>query len=79
VKGQTDADGRVLIEQRGKFLVGDELEALTPGGSIAFTVTGIYTPEGDTRQSAPHPKEMLYITGAPPLAEGHMLRKKRRL
>lgn len=78
VKGTTDADGCILIQQRGKFLVGDELEALTPQGSVTFTVTQIRTTEGEPRESAPHPKEMLVISGAPEtLAFGHMLRKKR--
>jgi putative protease len=78
VKGETDADGCVLIQQRGKFFAGDELEALTPDGSMAFTVEGIRTPEGEERESAPHPKEMLVISGAPQgLTPGHMLRIRR--
>jgi len=78
VQGETDAAGCVLIQQRGKFRVGDTLEALTPGGSVTFTVTGIRTPEGEERESAPHPKEMLIISGAPKgLAPGHMLRIRR--
>ncbi len=78
VQGAPDMDGRVLIQQRGKFLAGDELEALTPTGSVTFTVADIRTPEGEQRESTPHPKEMLYISGAPQgLAQGHMLRKKR--
>ena len=78
VKGETNADGCVLIQQRGKFLVGDELEALTPKGSVTFTVTQIRTTEGELRESAPHPKEMLVISGAPQgLGEGCMLRKRR--
>ena len=78
VKGETSADGKVLIQQRGKFYAGDTLEALTPAGSVTFTVTAIHTPEGEERESAPHPKEMLVLTGAPQgLAPGHMLRIKR--
>ena len=78
VKGKTNPDGTVLIQQRGKFWSGDELEALTPRGSLTFTVTDIRTTEGEARESAPHPKEMLLISGAPrELAEGHMLRRKR--
>jgi putative protease len=78
VQGETDADGRVLIQQRGKFCVGDTLEALTPRGSVRFSVVGIRTPEGEERESAPHPKEPLIISGVPEgLAPGHMLRIKR--
>ena len=80
VHGETDVDGRVLIQQRGKFCVGDTLEALTPDGSVEFTVTGICTTEGEERGSAPHPKEMLVISGAPQgLAPGHMLRIRRQV
>ena len=80
VHGETDVDGRVLIQQRGKFCVGDTLEALTPGGSMEFTVMGIRTPDGEERGSAPHPKEMLVISGAPQgLAPGHMLRIRRQV
>jgi putative protease len=78
VQGGTAADGTVLIQQRGKFCVGDVLEALTPGGSVTFTVAGIRTPEGEERTSAPHPKEMLVVSGAPQgLNSGHMLRIRR--
>jgi hypothetical protein len=41
-------------------------------------VTDIRKPEGEHRESAPHPKEMLVISGAPQgLAPGHMLRIRR--
>lgn len=67
----------ILIEQRGKFLVGDELEVLSPGVTGAFTVTDIFTPEGARRESAPHPKEALYVNCPYDLKPGDMLRKKR--
>jgi putative protease len=80
VKGETDADGCVLVQQRGKFWAGDELEALTTQGSKTFIVSEIRTTGGEVRENAPHPKEMLVIAGAPQgLAAGHMLRKKRQL
>jgi putative protease len=78
VKGVPDADGSVLIQQRGKFHLGDELEALTPQGCYTFTVSDIRTPEGEARESTPHPKELLFIASAPQaLAPGHMLRIRR--
>lgn len=71
-------DGWLLIEQRGKFCVGDTLEALTPGDIGEFTVTEIRTPEGEPRESAPHPKELLHLRCALPLQPGDMLRIRRK-
>lgn len=72
------AEGWVLIEQRGKFCVGDILEALTPGEAYEFAVTDIRTTEGEPRQSAPHPKELLRIRCPLPLEPGDMLRIRRK-
>ncbi len=71
-------DGWLLIEQRGKFCVGDTLETLTPGDIGEFTITEIRTPEGELRESAPHPKEQLHIRCALPLQPGDMLRIRRK-
>lgn len=77
VKGEPDENGWALIEQRGKFRVGDELEALTPRGIFAVAVKGLRTPEGEPRECAPHPKEMLRVLCGAALRPGDMLRKKR--
>jgi putative protease len=71
-------DGWLLVEQRGKFCVGDTLEALTPGEIGQFTVTDIRTPEGEPRQCAPHPKELLHIRCPLALESGDMLRIRRK-
>ncbi len=76
VKAARDERGLLLIEQRGKFSKGDELEALSPRLSGSFEITDILTPEGESRISAPHPKEMLYINCPYDLRPGDMLRKK---
>jgi putative protease len=77
VRGGKDSDGRILIEQRGKFLVGDTLDVLSPGTSGLFTVTDIVTEDGQHRDSAPHAQEMLRISCPMNLVPGDMLRKKR--
>ncbi len=77
VKGERDGQGRLLIEQRGKFLEGDELDVLSPEITGTFKVTQILTPKGERRESAPHPKEALYISCPYDLKPGDMLRKKR--
>ncbi|MDD5018760.1 MAG: U32 family peptidase, partial [Eubacteriales bacterium] len=77
VRGGKDAQGRILIEQRGKFLAGDELDVLSPHISGTFTVDSIFTETGERRQSAPHAQEALYISCPYDLSPGDMLRKKR--
>lgn len=75
---ETLPDGWVLIEQRGKFCVGDILEALTPGETGEFIVTDIRTTEGEPRECAPHPKERLLLRCPLPLQTGDMLRIRRK-
>lgn len=75
---ETLPEGWLGIEQRGKFSVGDTLEALTPGDIGEFMVTDIRTPEGEERQCAPHPKERLHIRCPLPLQRGDMLRIRRK-
>lgn len=77
VRGEKNADGRILIEQRGKFLVGDTLDVLSPNMQGLFEVTDIVTEKGEHRESAPHAQESLYITCPYDLKPGDMLRKKR--
>lgn len=76
VKEARNDGGLVRIEQRGKFLQGDELEVLSPHTSGSFTVTDIFTPEGERVTSAPHPKEVLNINCPYDLKPGDMLRKR---
>lgn len=55
-------DKLIRIEQRNKFGVGDVIEIMKPNGeNINSKVVGIYTEKGESRESAPHPKEKLYI------------------
>ena len=72
-----DAEKReALIEQRNNFKLGDTLNILAPSDvSRAFTVTAIRTEAGESRDSAPHPKERLYIACPEPVSEGDILRK----
>lgn len=51
-----------LIEQRNKFVIGDELELMKADGHHEkFTVEEILTEEGQKVESAPHPKQRLFI------------------
>lgn len=50
------------IEQRNKFCVGDSIEIMKPDGrNLSATVEALYTEEGESVESAPHPKQKLWI------------------
>lgn len=60
--GNTDARGLTPIEQRNKFCVGDEIEIMKPNcDNIKVTVKAIYDEEGNSMESAPHPKQKLWV------------------
>ena len=57
-----DENKRARIEQRNKFCVGDEIEIMKPdGNNVSVTVKGLYTEEGESVESAPHPKQVLFV------------------
>lgn len=59
---ETDARGFAKIEQKNKFSVGDMIEIMKPDGrNVCLPVPGIYTEDGESRSSAPHAKERLWI------------------
>ncbi len=62
IVGSVDEQGRAKIEQRNKFSVGDKIEIMKPDGrDIEAIVKGIVNEKGQSVESAPHPKEVLYI------------------
>ena len=73
-------DGRVVVFQKNKFLVGDEIEIMDfRKGDIAAKVVKIEDENGREMESAPHPKQKLYLTlscGEVTLSEGMLLRMK---
>ncbi len=59
---ETDERGFCRIEQKNKFSAGDEVEIMKPDGSnVRAEVKGIYDEDGCSLDSAPHPKQILYI------------------
>ena len=55
-------DGLARIEQRNKFCVGDAIEIMKPDGTnLQVIVEGLYTEDGTPVDSAPHPKQVLWI------------------
>ena len=57
-----ERDGMCRIEQRNKFSVGEEIEIMKPDGrNVRVRVDRIQDEEGNAVESAPHPKQVLYI------------------
>lgn len=70
-------DGLIQIEQRNKFSVGETIEIMKPDGrNISALVRGIYTEDGESQESAPHPKQVLYIDLEGEVEQYDILRKK---
>lgn len=60
---ETDEKGRVRIEQRNKFSVGEQIEVMKPDGTNDFvSVLSIENEDGEKMESAPHPKQKLWLT-----------------
>ncbi len=77
IVGEPDANGRYRIEQRNKFSVGEEIEVMKPNGdNLTVTVQEIFDEEGNAMESAPHPKQVLYINLGQPLDQYDILRRK---
>ena len=76
IVGEKDDRG-YRIEQRNKFSVGEQIEVMKPdGNNIAVTVQAIRDQEGNEMESAPHPKQVLYIDLGQPLAKYDILRRQ---
>ena len=55
-------DGLARIEQRNKFCVGDQIEIMKPDGkNIAVTVKSMYNDAKEAVESAPHPKQVVWL------------------
>lgn len=77
IVGEGNELGQYRIEQRNKFSVGEALEVMKPGGeNVAVTVRGIYNQEGEPMESAPHPKQILWVDLGQPLEAFDILRRQ---
>ena len=57
-----ERDGTDRIEQRNKFSVGEKIEVMKPNGdNVEVVVKRILTEDGVEQESAPHPKQVLYV------------------
>ena len=72
-----ERDGMYRIEQRNKFSVGETIELMKPNGdNIEVTVKKIVDEDGNEQESAPHPKQVLYIDLGAHVDQYDILRRK---
>ena len=65
------------IEQRNKFTVGEQIELMKPDGTnVEVTVMEIFDEDGNKMESAPHPKQKLFINLETKLDKYDILRRK---
>ena len=77
IVGEQNEEGLYRIEQRNKFSVGEEIEIMKPDGeNLTVTVKRIVDEDGADMESAPQPKQVLYIDLGPPLEKFDILRRK---
>ena len=77
IVGETNEEGKYCISQRNKFSVGEQIEVMKPNGdNIEVTVKSIQDEEGNQMESAPHPKQILYIDLGIKLDRYDILRRK---
>ncbi len=75
--GEKNTEGMYKIEQRNKFTVGEQIEVMKPNGeNIIVTVRAIKDEDGNMMESAPHPKQVLFIDLGIELDEYDILRRK---
>lgn len=77
IVGEQNAQGLYHIEQRNKFSVGETIEVMRPNGdNVLVTVKRITDERGVDMESAPHPKQQLYIDLGVKLEQYDVLRRK---
>ena len=65
------------ISQRNKFSVGDKIEIMKPdGNNVETIVMAIYSKENERMESAPHPKQELWLSLSEPPKQYDLLRVK---
>lgn len=72
-------DGKVLIEHRNKFVLGDELEVLSPNDTFdkIIKLNEIVDEKGNSIEEVKRVKQRVYIKTDLALKKGDILRKKR--
>ena len=74
---ETDGQGRCRIQQKNKFSVGETIEIMKPDGrNLEAAVKEIRDEEGNAQESAPHPKQVLWVDLGAEVEPYDILRKK---
>ncbi len=69
--------GRILVEQRGKFSVGDRLEVVSPHAvGLAFCAEHITDCDGQPMESAPHAMQRVWVDCPHALQVGDLIRSR---
>lgn len=69
--------GYALLEQKNKFSVGETIEVMIPDGTNQdVVVKAIEDEDGNHMESAPHPKQIVYVEFDQEIEEGYLLRRK---
>lgn len=77
IVGEKNEQGLYQIEQRNKFYVGQTIEVMKPNGeNIEVVVKRMLGETGQEMESAPHPKQVLFIDLGIELEEYDILRVK---
>ena len=77
IVGEKNEAGCYQISQRNKFSVGETIEVMKPNGeNIEVTVKSIQDADGNFMESAPHPKQILYIDLGIELDQYDILRRQ---
>ena len=75
---EADGKGRCRIEQKNKFSVGETIEIMKPDGrNLEVVVKSICDEDGNGQESAPHPKQILWVDLGADVDKYDILRKKR--
>lgn len=75
--GDTDSEGRYIIEQKNKFSVGETIEVMKPNGeNIEVVVKRIVNDDGEDMESCPHPLQRLHIDLGIKMDRFDILRRK---
>ncbi len=76
VLGRDNSTGRLLIQQRAPFGIGDRLEYLEPGRAIKTEIVrGLFNSEHEEILIARHPQELVWLDSEYDLQDGSMLGK----
>lgn len=77
IVGSVMEDGTAVMEQRNKFLLGDEVEVMRKNGdNIVAVVLSIQDEDGNFMESCPHPKQKIFVRFSCPVEEFDLIRQK---